>query len=91
MDTEIILRIVAVVVAVFILCTGVDYSPIKSFITNLFKRKPKVIVPENSSVKFLDIVESWHVLRNQCEAYGLHEAVEKIDEVFPLLNGGEDV
>jgi hypothetical protein len=90
MDTEIILRIAAVVIALFILSTGVDYSPVKNFFTNFFKRKPKVIVPANSSVQFLDIVESWHVLRSQCEAYGLHEAVEKIDEVFPLLNGGED-
>lgn len=42
--------------------------------------------PVCEEVTFLQIVDSWHTLRSQCEAYGLTEAVEKIDEVFPLLN-----
>ena len=46
-----------------------------------------VVTPvEPEGVSFLEIVDSWHTLRSQCEAYGLTEAVEKIDEVFPLLN-----
>jgi len=31
-------------------------------------------------------MESWHILRNRCEQHDLKEAVNKIDEVFPLLN-----
>lgn len=90
MDTEIIFRVAAIAVAVY-LCFSIDYSPVIKFVTDLFKRKTPTVTPTDvESVEFLDIVESWHVLRNQCESYGLHDAVAKVDEVFPLLNGGDE-
>lgn len=87
MEIEIVLRFAAVAIAAGIFLTGFNYSPFVKYIASFLSRKEKVIVNNNNKpVSFLEIVESWHVLRNQCEQYGLHEAVEKIDEVFPLLN-----
>jgi|AOAMet1_04_M0_20_1038515.scaffolds.fasta_scaffold44273_1 hypothetical protein len=91
LDTETLLRIVAVVIAASLLFSSINYSKIVTLVTDLIpmpKPKPEVVptVPEVEEVTFLEIVDSWHTLRNQCEAYGLTEAVEKIDEVFPLLN-----
>lgn len=93
LDTETLLRIVAVVIAASLLFSSINYSKIVTLVTDLIpmpkpKPTPEVVptVPEVEEVTFLEIVDSWHTLRNQCEAYGLTEAVEKIDEVFPLLN-----
>jgi hypothetical protein len=84
METETLLRILAIIVAAIVVSTSLDFSWAITKIKALFKRKES---PEQKrEVSFLEIVESWHVLRNQCENYGLEEAVNKIDEVFPLLN-----
>ena len=60
---------------------------ISGLLTEVGKKEVEIEISE--SVSFLTIVESWHVLRSQCEEYGLKEAVEKVDEVFPLLNTEE--
>lgn len=96
LDTETLLRIVAVVIAASLLFSSINYSKIVNSVMNLIPMpKPRPaptpepidpVVPEPEEVSFLEIVDSWHTLRSQCEAYGLTEAVEKIDEVFPLLN-----
>jgi len=87
METETVLRVVAVVLAAVLLLSNFDYSGMLNYVKGIFKRKPKPApAPVKEEVSFLEIVESWHVLRHQCEVYGLKEAVEKIDEVFPLLN-----
>jgi len=86
-DTETLLRVVAVVVAGCLLLSTLDFSKPLSYVKNLLKRKPPVTPDVDvKEVSFLEIVDSWHTLRSQCEQYGLREAVEKIDEVFPLLN-----
>ncbi len=91
LDTETLLRIVAVVIAASLLFSSINYSKIVNTVMDFIpmpKPKPDVVppTPEVEEVTFLQIVDSWHTLRSQCEAYGLTEAVEKIDEVFPLLN-----
>jgi len=84
METETLLRVVAVIIAAMILATNWDYSwvlpKVKSFF--VFKKSEEI----KKEVSFLEIMESWHILRNRCEQHDLKEAVNKIDEVFPLLN-----
>lgn len=79
-------RVVAVVIAGAILLSNFDYSNLWQYLKSFVPKKNIVVIPNNKNVSFLKIVESWHVLRNECEAYGLKDAVNKIDEVFPLLN-----
>jgi len=88
MDIEMYLRIGAIAIASIILLStvNVNVSPLLEKIKSLFKRKIVTPIPEGKDVSFLEIVETWHKLRIQCEVYGLSDAVEKIDEVFPLLN-----
>lgn len=86
MDTETLLRIVALVIAGSLLVSGFNLSKPLDYIKNLFKRRTPVTPDVDNDVSFLQIVDSWHTLRSQCEQYGLRDAVEKIDEVFPLLN-----
>ena len=90
MDMETFLRVAAVCLAAVLLLSNFDYSGIVNYIKSIFKRKPKpVVVPEKETVSFLETVESWHVLRHNCEVNGLKEAIDKVDEVFPLLNTEE--
>ena len=91
MEVETLLRVVAVAVAGALLLSTVNYSGAWEKIKKFFARKPRNVIEieVEDTVSFLEIVESWHVLRSQCEEYGLKEAVEKIDEVFPLLNTEE--
>ena len=87
METEMLLRVVAVVIAGAILLSNFDYSNLWQYLKSFVPKKNVIVIPKNSkNVSFLKIVESWHVLRNECEAHGLKDAVNKIDEVFPLLN-----
>ena len=86
MESEMLLRVVAVVIAGAILLSNFDYSSAITYLTSFFKWKKPDLTNVKKEVSFLEIVATWHKLRNQCEAYGLEEAVAKIDEVFPLLN-----
>lgn len=86
METEMLLRVVAVVIAGAILLSNFDYSSAISYIKSFFRWKKPDFPNVKKEVSFLEIVATWHKLRNQCEQYGLNEAVEKVDEVFPLLN-----
>jgi hypothetical protein len=40
----------------------------------------------NDDEKFLHIINIWYQLKESCDSYELKLAVEKLDEVFPLLN-----
>lgn len=86
METETFLRIAAIAVAGSILLSNFDFKSVLDYVKSYFKRNKPVVPDDNNPVSFMDIIEAWHILRNQCEEYGLKEAVEKIDEVFPLLN-----
>lgn len=89
MEVEMILRISAVVIAAMLLFGNVDISYWKNKFTALFKRKPRPVVDEvevENDKAFLDIVDLWYSLRNKCSDQELTQAVEKLDEVFPLLN-----
>jgi hypothetical protein len=86
MDIEVILRFAAIAVAASLLFVKFDVAPYVAYIKNLFKRKARTVVQEKQTTSFIEVVESWHTLRNQCEILELKSAVGKIDEVFPLLN-----
>lgn len=81
-----LLRVVAIVIAGAILLSNFDYSAAITYLKSFLKWKKTDLTNVKKEVSFLEIVETWHKLRNQCEAYELEEAVAKIDEVFPLLN-----
>lgn len=88
MDTEVLLRLIAIAVAATLLFVNFDIKPYVTYVKNLFKRKPSPEV-QAQAASFIEVVETWHTLRNQCESLELKSAVEKIDEVFPLLNTEE--
>lgn len=88
MDTEVLLRLIAIAVAATLLFVNFDIKPYVAYVKNLFKRKPSPEV-QAQATSFIEVVETWHTLRNQCESLELKSAVEKIDEVFPLLNTEE--
>ena len=90
-DLETILRVVAVVVGLLILSTSfVDYSGVFSKLL-LNKKKDNTVPNSSNDDKFLEIVDLWYKLRSKCVDYKLDLAVEKIDEVFPLLNDNIEV
>jgi len=66
-----------------VLLNFVDISSIASKL--LFRNKPQQVVEQQKG--FLEIVSLWYQLKNKCEQFKLNVASEKLDEVFPLLNG----
>lgn len=42
---------------------------------------------EGTEKDFLQIVSLWYKLKEQCDKFHLKVASDKLDEVFPLLNG----
>lgn len=93
-DLEFVLKGVALLVAVGLLISSVDFSYImaKIAVKNDVKvDNNKVVVPDNpvdvnTGSQFLKTLELWYLLKKQCEDYKLTEASKKLDEVFPLLN-----
>ena len=90
METEMILRVAAVTIAAFLLVSSFDISGYWNSIKKWFSKKPKVVVPDEedevTDKPFLEIVDLWYSLKEKCTGEGLDQAVEKLDEVFPLFN-----
>mgnify|MGYP003119836739 CR=1 FL=1 len=90
METELLLRICAIIIAGGILLSTVSWIDILSKVKLWFKRSPVNKPSPEPETDFLEIVGLWHTLKDKCTIYGLDQAVEKLDEVFPLLNVEED-
>lgn len=95
MSIETILKIAALVIGGIILLS--NFISVDSILAKLLpKKKNKPVVPSDTSVnnddeKFLHIINLWYQLKENCDSYGLKLAVDKLDEVFPLLNNkGEE-
>ena len=89
-DLETILKGVALLVAVGLLFSSIDFSYILAKLT-VKNDKPKVINKPVAPVvdqdsQFLKTLELWYMLKKQCDEAKLAEASKKMDEVFPLLN-----
>lgn len=89
-DLETILKGVALLVAVGLLFSSIDFSYILAKLT-VKNDKPKVINKPVAPVvdqdsQFLKTLELWYMLKKQCDEAKLIEASKKMDEVFPLLN-----
>ena len=89
-DLEFILKGVALVVAVGLLVSSIDFSYLlaKIAVKKEVKVDDKIIVvtPKDDGPSFLKTLELWYLLKKQCADNDLQAASEKLDEVFPLLN-----
>ena len=95
METEGLIRTIAIVLAGALLVTNINFGPwittVKKWFT--WKKKDEVVVDVDDEVAdkpFLEIVDLWYDLKGKCTAEGLDQAVEKLDEVFPLFNTSEE-
>lgn len=92
METEMILRVAAIAIASVLLFSNISWSyvlgKVKSMFSFNFLKKNKVVIEEDevADKPFLEIVDLWYSLREKCTEEGLDQAVEKLDEVFPLFN-----
>lgn len=62
----------------------------KWIISKLFSKKKISVDTKTSESKesdFLHVISLWYQLKEQCEKCNLTVASDKLDEVFPLLNG----
>ncbi|NBO99236.1 MAG: hypothetical protein EBU90_03790 [Proteobacteria bacterium] len=91
MDIENILKITALIIGGLILLS--NFVKVDAILAKLLpKKKNKPVTPtapettSNDDEKFLHIINLWYQLKESCDSYGLKLAVEKLDEVFPLLN-----
>lgn len=95
MEPEVTLRWLAAAVAVILLLSNMNilsyfnWSSVKKWFT--WKKKPVPLVDDDqidevTDKPFLEIVDLWYSLKGKCIDEGLDQAVEKLDEVFPLFN-----
>lgn len=91
MEPETLLKIIAALLGLLIL--AVNFVDFNWLIDKLLREKeitPNTITTEDDDKSFLNIVDLWYKLKDSCTSYGLHNAAEKLDEVFPLLNDKKD-
>jgi hypothetical protein len=82
MDFNTKLRIGLIVAGLLLLLVNIDYTYILSKIIS----KPK----NNPEKNFLKMVDLWYQLKNICDQNNFTKASKKLDEVFPLLNNGDE-
>jgi hypothetical protein len=73
-----------------ILILSSNYIDVSYIVSKLFfSKKENVVIPVKNSKQedFLQIVGLWFQLKEKCEQFDLEVACNKLDEVFPLLNG----
>ena len=93
MQIETMLKIAALSIGALILLS--NFVRVDSLLARILpKKKVKplvdVAVDTKEDEKFLHIINLWYQLKDNCNSYGLQLAVEKLDEVFPLLNKTEE-
>lgn len=91
MEIETILKIAALSIGALIILS--NFVRFDSLLARLLPKKkvPQVVVEETKEdEKFLHIINLWYQLKDNCDSYGLQLAVDKLDEVFPLLNNKKD-
>ncbi|NBP01102.1 MAG: hypothetical protein EBU90_13395 [Proteobacteria bacterium] len=81
MNIDNILRTIAILAAVVLILSNVNFEYIYQFLLQRFQSKTN---------NFIEIVNLWHILREKCNKANLKDAVVKLDETFPLLNNEED-
>ena len=62
-----------------------NFIDFQGLITKLIFGGTKRVVNKEST--FLEIITLWYQLKTKCDAISLKAASDKLDEVFPLLNG----
>jgi hypothetical protein len=83
-NLETTLRVLALLVGVALVASYyVNPSYIISKLLNM--KKNKSLQPIGND-KFIQIIDLWYKLRNECVNSKLGSAKDKLDEVFPLLN-----
>lgn len=71
-----------------ILCILSNFVDTQKMISKLFIKKNRTnTMSTNKEEVFLHIISLWYQLKEQCDACKLTVASDKLDEVFPLLNG----
>jgi hypothetical protein len=87
-NIEFIIKAIALVVAIGLLLTSVDFSYLltKFFVKDAKPDDNTEVTVVNESAIFLKILELWYLLKKKCDDANLSTASKKLDEVFPLLN-----
>lgn len=87
-NIEFIIKAIALVVAIGLLLTSVDFSYLlaKFFVKDAKPDDNTEVTVVNESATFLKILELWYLLKKKCDDAHLSAASKKLDEVFPLLN-----
>jgi hypothetical protein len=93
MQIETILKIAALSIGSLIILS--NFVSVDSLLAKLLPKKkvnPLAEIPSDAQEdeKFLHIINLWYQLKENCNSYGLQLAVEKLDEVFPLLNSKKE-
>lgn len=91
MDLEMILKGVALVVAIGLLLSSIDFSYLLAKLTVKKKSVNVPNIPLPNGTEFIKTLELWYALKTSCDKNGLSAASEKMDEVFPLLNDNMEV
>lgn len=94
------IQILFLVIGVFFVITSIDFSKIKNFfisikIPKIFTSNSEY-KPDNFDIDIpaepteyapdlIDVVKKWSNFKDVCLELGLKEAVDKLDEIFPIL------
>lgn len=83
-------QIIIIGVAVLLILSSVDLSSFFKNIKDSLPKtnpspKPAVVPGADHKDDLVEVVKKWDDLKETCESLGLKEAVDKLNEIFPVL------
>lgn len=83
-------QIIIIGVAALLILSSVDLSSFFKNIKNSLPKtnpspKPTVVPVADHKDDLVEVVKKWDDLKETCESLGLKEAVDKLNEIFPVL------
>lgn len=87
------MQLIIILLAVVLILSGVDFKKLYNYVpskqsTNSPERINSELEHEDVHIDkpdLVDVVSQWEQFKNTCEALELKDAVQKLDEIFPML------
>ncbi len=87
------MQTIIILLAIVLILSGIDFKKLYNYIstkqnTNPSEQTDYISQNEDTSIDkpdLVDVVSQWEQFKNTCELLELKDAVQKLDEIFPML------
>lgn len=87
------MQTIIILLAIVLILSGIDFKKLYNYISTKQNANPSeqtdyISQNEDASIDkpdLVDVVSQWEQFKNTCELLELKDAVQKLDDIFPML------